>query len=678
MLTANLSAFFDIFVKFIKMLNFQSSIMKITLLNKLKITISIALFLITSDTILSAQDDNLIMPANLGIYGGLNFNMHTPSFIFSKFQPNINFDENNNNLWFHLGFIGNYPLNETFTISGRLGYNGLNGELSKIERFGTPDTITSNSLQGDLHYIEITPIIQFHNLLPLKRLYFLAGLEFGIPFSTKYTAKQTQVSPLPAQNTLSQSGAIPDATLRFAGAIGAGYVFNLSESVYLIPEISYRIPFTHVSSNSGFTTWDVPQLRAGVALTFGLSKTPEKPPETYSDLQIGFKEVNYYDKERGKHPLQNIRVEDVQYTELFPMVPYIFCDENQPAPSDSTQILTGSTEKGEFRIETVEPDAMKINVKTLDIVGKRMTENPDADLTITGTIDNKKETPASQLSLRRAEFAKEYLVNIYKINPDKINIKTGGLPEKPSAQTVAEGDAENRRIELSSSNPKILTPIIMKGESQTIAEPNLVEFVPFITSTDSVTMWQFEIEQAGLTIRNIKGSGDIHPIQFVIIPNELKKSQIPVDYVLTVTNAKDLKRTVSGSIPTEYFSFTRKKTEELPDKTISKYSLILFDFDKADISEKDKAIIEENILPEIKFNSTVKIYGYTDKIGKEDYNKNLSERRALAVKELLSSKVKDAKYETCGVGENEVIFDNNSPIGRHLSRTVQIYVITPR
>lgn len=653
--------------------------MKTTLLKKLKITISIIAILIVSCTMLFSQDDNFIMPSNIGIYAGLNFNMHTPSFntIFPLGYP-VNFNENKTSLLFSAGIIGNFPLNETFILSGRLGYNGLSGDFEKIERFGSPDTITSNSMQADLHYIEITPVVQFHNLLPLKRLYFLAGLEFGIPFTTKYTTNQTRMSPMPAQSTLSQSGSVPDATLRFAGAIGVGYIFNLSETVYLTPEVSYRIPFTHVSSNSDFTSWDVPQLRAGVALTFGLDKTPVKPIETFSDLQIGFKEVNYYDKERGKHPMQNIRVEDVQYTELFPMVPYIFCDENQPAPSDSTQILTGSTEKGEFRIETVAPDAMKINVKTLDIVGKRMTENPDADLTITGTIDNKKEKAESQLSLRRAEFAKDYLVNIYKINPEKINIKAVGLPEKPSAQTVIEGDAENRRIEISSTNPKILAPIILKGESQTIAEPNLVEFVPFITSTDSVTSWQFEIEQAGQTIRNVKGSGDIHPIQFVIIPNELKKSQIPVDYVLTATNAKDLRRTVSGSIPTEYFSFTRKKTEELPDKTISKYSLILFDFDKADISEKDKAIIEESILPEIKFNSTVKIYGYTDKIGKDEYNKSLSERRANAVKELLSSKVKDAKYETYGVGENEMIFDNNSPIGRHLSRTVQIYVITPR
>ncbi|TAL70847.1 MAG: hypothetical protein EPN82_00660 [Bacteroidetes bacterium] len=660
------------------MLNIHCSIMKTTLLKGSYIIICTLFVLILSGTNLFSQDSNFVMPANLGIYGGLNFNMHTPSFIFPSNNQNINFNQNNTNVWFHLGFIGNYPLNETFTISGRIGYNGLKGELSKIERFGSPDTLTSNTMSADLHYIEISPVMQFHNLLPWKRLYFLAGLEFGIPISTKYTFKQTQMSPLPAQSTVSRNDAIPNATLRFSGAIGAGYIFNINDNSYLIPEISYRIPFNHVSGNRDFTTWDIPQLRVGVILTFSLEKSKQKQNETYSNLEIGFREVNYYDKERQKHPLQNIRVEDVQYTELFPLVPYIFCDENQPAPSDSTQILTGKSEKGEFKIDMVEPDAMKINVKTLDIVGKRMSENPDADLTITGTIDNKKEKPESQLPLRRAEFAKEYLVNIYKINPEKINIKTGGLPEKPSAQTVPEGDAENRRIELSSSNPKILAPIISKGESQTIAEPNLVEFIPYINSTDSVTSWQFEIEQAGQTIRNVKGSGDIHPIQFVIIPNELKKSQIPLDYVLSATNAKDLKRTVSGSIPTEYFSFIRKKSEELPDKTISKYSLILFDFDNADISEKDKAIIEENILPEIKFNSTVKIYGYTDKIGKEDYNKNLSERRAIAVKDLLSSKVKEAKYETYGVGENEVIFDNNSPIGRQLSRTVQIYVITPR
>ncbi len=91
-----------------------------------------------------------------------------------------------------------------------------------------------------------------------------------------------------------------------------------------------------------------------------------------------------------------------------------------------------------------------------------------------------------------------------------------------------------------------------------------------------------------------------------------------------------------------------------------------------------REIIEKNILPEIKYNSTVQIYGYTDRIGSEEYNRKLSDKRAVAVKDILSSKAKSAKYEVYGVGENNILFDNDSPIGRQLSRTVQVYVITPK
>ena len=83
-------------------------------------------------------------------------------------------------------------------------------------------------------------------------------------------------------------------------------------------------------------------------------------------------------------------------------------------------------------------------------------------------------------------------------------------------------------------------------------------------------------------------------------------------------------------------------------------------------------------MPEIKFNSTVKIFGYTDRIGDKNYNKSLAERRAKEVKKFLLSKgVKDNQTELIPIGEDILIFDNNSPIGRHLSRTVQVLIITP-
>ncbi len=83
-------------------------------------------------------------------------------------------------------------------------------------------------------------------------------------------------------------------------------------------------------------------------------------------------------------------------------------------------------------------------------------------------------------------------------------------------------------------------------------------------------------------------------------------------------------------------------------------------------------------MPAIKFNSTVEIYGYTDRIGDDNYNKQLAEKRAEAVKKILEAKVPSAKYNVQGVGESVSIFDNESPVGRHLSRTVQVLISTPR
>jgi outer membrane protein OmpA-like peptidoglycan-associated protein len=53
-------------------------------------------------------------------------------------------------------------------------------------------------------------------------------------------------------------------------------------------------------------------------------------------------------------------------------------------------------------------------------------------------------------------------------------------------------------------------------------------------------------------------------------------------------------------------------------------------------------------------------------------------QRATNVKKFLESKLPDVKYEVYGVGEEVEIYNNDSPVGRQLSRTVQIYVITPK
>ncbi len=595
-------------------------------------------------------------PTNIGIYGALNYNMHNPSFTLG----NYNYEKSGNSLGFAFGAIGNFPINETYVISGRLGYNDVGGEFDGL----LPGGDNSPTLKAALSYLEISPVVQFHNLVPLEKLYFLAGLEFGFPIIRQFDTSGVRKD-------------IPDAAPRFAIIAGAGYTFDLSENIFLSPELSFRFPFTEVSTNDAFNSWKVPQIRLGVNLTFGFTKK-EEPPRMHSELHVGETEVRYYDREGNHYPLKRIKVEDLQYKELFPLIPYVFFDEDQAVPPEKYQDISESGEAGEGVVKNLEPDAISINKETLDIIGNRMKDNPDATITINGTRDSKTEAKNSELSLRRAEFAKRYLMENFGIDANRIKVTAGGLPSKPSSSRVPDGVAENRRIEFSSDDPAILQPIIIKEKTQSISEPNLIEFVPDVSSTDSITAWTFEISQAGKELRKYKGTGKIKPIQWVIFPDELRDSEIPLEYYLQVKSESGLEREETGTIPIEYYSIVRKKEEKLPDKTISKFSLILFDFDKADISDSDMRVIETDVVPEIKYNSTVKIYGYTDRIGDEDYNQKLAERRAEAVKDVLQNNVKDAKFEVYGVGYNKGLFDNNSPIGRQLSRTVQIFVETPR
>jgi outer membrane protein OmpA-like peptidoglycan-associated protein len=88
--------------------------------------------------------------------------------------------------------------------------------------------------------------------------------------------------------------------------------------------------------------------------------------------------------------------------------------------------------------------------------------------------------------------------------------------------------------------------------------------------------------------------------------------------------------------------------------------------------------LKNRVGPVIKSNSVVKIIGYTDRIGAPEYNRSLALQRAIATRDILEEKAPGIKFEVSGRGEDVEIFDNAAPTGRVLSRTVQVFVETPR
>ena len=104
-------------------------------------------------------------------------------------------------------------------------------------------------------------------------------------------------------------------------------------------------------------------------------------------------------------------------------------------------------------------------------------------------------------------------------------------------------------------------------------------------------------------------------------------------------------------------------------------ALIHFDFDSATIKTESYPLLREyaNAFTGDLAAARIEIAGHTDSRGSEDYNRDLSTRRAEAVKKFLvfSYGINDSRLTINGHGENLPIDTNTTEPGRALNRRVE-------
>ena len=102
-----------------------------------------------------------------------------------------------------------------------------------------------------------------------------------------------------------------------------------------------------------------------------------------------------------------------------------------------------------------------------------------------------------------------------------------------------------------------------------------------------------------------------------------------------------------------------------------------FDFNKATLTSKAKQNLDK-LVPVFKeyADTNIKIYGFTDSKGSDDYNLNLSSQRATAVKNYLATKgLVSSRFTVVGMGEAEPIATNDTDAGRGLNRRVEFAIV---
>lgn len=124
------------------------------------------------------------------------------------------------------------------------------------------------------------------------------------------------------------------------------------------------------------------------------------------------------------------------------------------------------------------------------------------------------------------------------------------------------------------------------------------------------------------------------------------------------------------------FTSSRGNAQIVRDTLIERYSLILFNFDRASTISGENDQIMRLIRSRVRTNSEVRVDGMTDAIGREESNKRLSESRAKVVQDDINAFIKPEKLTSNGLGE-VTLFNNELPEGRFYNRRVFVEIATP-
>ena len=375
-----------------------------------------------------------------------------------------------------------------------------------------------------------------------------------------------------------------------------------------------------------------------------------------------------------------MRIDETVVTQTYPLLPYIFFDSTSAEISDKYTGQMTFRDKTEFDEQELPKKTLGIYYNLFDIVGHRMNKYPESKITVTGNSDGSEiEDPQARLALakQRAEVIKDYLVKNWNIDESRISTSARDKPLLPTSNDYYEGYEENRRAEISAKDPRLLRPVIHSRFIENAINKDKVEF---LVSSEPVQIRQFNIalkSKDGAILDHVYGEDSLPngmigidldwKLYDKLIDNTLGEDSLLAEIQVVHTN---------GDVEShkEYIQISRNTNQF----EIGRLNLIVFDFDKSDISQQNKDMIENFIENSIKDDSRTRIIGSTDRLGEKRYNMRLSRDRANAVHKYLRGLNPNVTFsEIKGIGDQNLRYDNDTPEGRFYCRTVLIEVKTP-
>lgn len=599
------------------------------------------------------------------------------------------------------GITLNYPFNYQWLLNARASYGFVSADFEAFQNVNvlvdgaSTEGQSTFYLNNDFSFLNL----DFNAMYTLdSKINFMAGPRIAFIMNANYDQKEVLTKPVDRgvfynEQTRSRNelnGAIDNtAILLFGLNAGVSYRLPLNKrgSLFLVPELFYHLNFNKLVSD---VDWKMHSVNFGVAVEYRQPPPPPPPPpppvnpplpkmlkvreNPAISADISVMQLDEFGKKQDNI---GVKIEDFISFNMRPLLNYVFFDENSAEIPNRYNRFTPKQAQSFDNKDLQNLSALETYYYVLDIYGKRLKDNPSENVTLVGTNqDFEDEKNNIELSKQRAESIAKYFKNVWQISDDRIKVQARNLPKQFSRSDTITGLEENRRVEILVSDDlsgSVLTVDTLRQISKTT-----FRFIPDYKAEAGLNEWKFVLKQGERILLEREGKDDIPNFfdwSFSTGDDDAPKNNQEIFYDLTITDKLGQKiKSKVKKINVEQLTVDRKRLERRKDKEYEYYSLILFPYGGADLGQEHRKVVDfvkdrlkENISQD---NTQVKIFGFSDSVGDERINKRIATARAEAVYRRLN--IKDAYYE--GVGEDQLLYNNDLPEGRFYCRTVKIEV----
>lgn len=568
----------------------------------------------------------------------------------------------------YIGIFGEYLSTSWWGLQFRMTYDNRSALVIDDTRTPIP------SFDTKMSYLSFEPFLRIDQKL-IPNLNFYAGPFLSVKLNSTYDFKYDQ----------DQSAMESDIEVNLANSVAYGIQwgvaydikvsdFNYKTSMIVSPFFDWSWMANQKESvntpdqNSLNDVWSTISYRLGIRLA--LEYRPEDEGLT-TDAMAGNQKVFVVMPPDNTIVTKNIKG-------YFPIHPYVFFDKgNSQIPPRYTVLSTAEATnfketdianfvEGDLTVKEANVDQlMKSYYNVINIYADRMRRNPDEKLML------KSSDPDQVTAQANAQTIKDYMVNTFMIDSNRIQIVVAGLANpsgSANTETVSRGliADENRRVVFEFNNANMLKPVPYTIRDESSIDNDMVFS---ISKSEMIQSWDITITGEGKSLYfgpYINYSERINPSELMTF---LKSGKY---------NAKVTVTDLNNKVKEENLAFTLIKDSEV--KNASRY-LMLFEYNDANAVKSYESKIRGEIVPAIVETDRVIVHGHTDNIGTEAGNLLLSQQRADQAKRIIDEQlVKEDKnnyVEALGIGQskNQYSFNNRYPEGRMYNRNIFVEII---